>query len=283
MDRCSRIAGGPQRERMKDDTGRPPDMSDSTPPEIGDDELYERWQEMKREFGEERWKLYSSGLLEYQLFERIPRWLEELTSRGLAGGKNRSPADVPQESGAALVEASDGRKVWIRPGAYRDEEGHLRTEVREHYSRTDGAIWAMLAVLEGGEGTAGERRLKRALREDYEILHALRNSKEPAEPANERLLMLAEATARHLDPDLDSLPERKHREVVLGFAERLSNIAKATRELQEWAEGGRLGKKEIRPRCCGGRTARSSRPLLGRNRTKARNTAKGARRRGPIR
>jgi hypothetical protein len=112
-------------------------MDDTAPPEgfpswDEDENLYEQWRSLRQEYDEGRWKLHARGLLEYTLGELIHLWPQELDRLGLTGGKGRSLSDVPQEPGMVLAEANDGRKVWIKPGAYRDEEGHLRAEVREH-------------------------------------------------------------------------------------------------------------------------------------------------------
>jgi hypothetical protein len=183
--RCATLGNSPAlvstgvREEMsatvKDDAKR----SSGSSPRDEDEELDEQWRSLRQKFGEERWKLHACGLLEYTLGELIHLWPRELDRLGLTGGKDRSPSDVPQEPGMVLVEASDGRKVWIKPGAYRDEEGHLRMEVREHYARTDGAIWAMVAVLEGGEGITREGNLERTLQEDYKARRPLQAADEP--------------------------------------------------------------------------------------------------------
>jgi len=213
-----------------------------------ENKLYEGLRKQRQEFGEERWKLYTRGLLEFSLEELVHLWLGELNRVGLARGKDRSPLDVPlkEKSDAALVDASDGRKVWIRPDAYRDEEGHLLAEVREHYSRTDGAIWAALAVLEGGEGIEREGGLERTLLEDYEAWRPIVQDEDEGEalnPDNERLLECATAAAYSYHPNLDMYSEQDRREVVVGLAKRLHAVAKATREFQEYAERGRLGRK----------------------------------------
>jgi hypothetical protein len=209
---------------------------------------------------EERWKLYNGGVLWYPLWDLIPRWLRELANKGLTGSKERSPVDVPQEPGGVVEEASDGRRVWIRPDAYRDEDGHSRAEVRELYSRTDGAIWATLAVLEGGEGGTLKGALdERRLREDYDAWRPLRVEQKPVSLANERLLEFATVAAQHFYPHLDELPtdfdelpehrrgeirrelELQRREIVLGFARRIHTIAKAVRGFQEYGERGLVG------------------------------------------
>jgi hypothetical protein len=224
---------------VKDD----PNQSGGSSSHEEEQELYEEWRELRQRSSEERWKLYTAGLLRYPLWQLIPLLMQEL-GRGLTGGKDRSPSDVPQEEpDAALVEASDGRKVWIRPDAYHDEENHLRAEVREHYSRTDGAIWAALAVFEGGEGVMHKGGLERTLREDYEVWQPTSVEDETLNPANERLLECATAAAYSYHPDLDMYSEQDRREVVVDLAKRLHAIAKATREFQEYGERRRLGRK----------------------------------------
>lgn len=212
------------------------------------------------QWGTEQWTLYNAGVLQIPLWRLIPLWLHELARVGFTGGKDASLSDVPPVPGGVSVDVGGGRKVWIRPEAYRDEEGYPQAEVRERYSRTDGAIWAMLAVLEGGEGVAREGGLERTLREDYEAGRPMRVADEPLNPANERLLECAEAVALHFHPDLDTVledldalpdPQRRkltqkleheRREIVVAYAKRLHAIAKATRELQEYSERGRLGR-----------------------------------------
>ena len=37
---------------------------------------------------------------------------------------------MPSELGGIVVDANDGRKVWIRPGAFRDEDVYPQAEIR---------------------------------------------------------------------------------------------------------------------------------------------------------
>lgn len=183
--------------------------------------LYRQFQEYVEEMGgEERVQLYTSGALTAPLPELITRWISELSRLGLSDGKALSPADIPQtaDSGAVEVEASDGRTVLILLDAYHDEDGDLCAEIRVRYSRTDGAILAMLAVLEGGENN------------------------DPFDPYRERPSDCAAAIARHYRPDLEKLPEDERRRYVDGLAQWIEVVAKAARALQQYAERELVGK-----------------------------------------
>jgi hypothetical protein len=79
----------------------------------------------------QRAKLYSGGLLNYPLFELIPRLMKELADVGLVGGKDGSQVDMPSEPGTVAVDAGGGQLVWIRPGA---SAGGGSGEVRSHRS-----------------------------------------------------------------------------------------------------------------------------------------------------
>jgi hypothetical protein len=118
-----------------------------------------------------------------------------------------------------VVDANDGRKVWIRPGAFRDEDAYPQAEVRALYSRTEGSIGVVLAILESGDGVTRNGELdERKMREEYEVWRPLRVADKPIALANERLLERDEAAALHflrldlldaLPESYDELPERE--------------------------------------------------------------------------
>lgn len=180
-----------------------------------DRELYEQYRR-RVEGSSPDPALHTGGLLAYPLWELIPRWAKELGRIGLSGSKDSGPVDVPPVGDYREAEASDGRKVWIRPGAYHDDDGDPMAEVRERSGRTDGAILAMLAVLEGGEGA------------------------ELFDPEGERLHTCAREMAQHYHPE--PLPDEERRKVIEEFAKRIAAVALATRKLQEFAERGQVGK-----------------------------------------
>jgi hypothetical protein len=81
---------------------------------------------------DERRKLYTVGLLSIPLRQLIPLLLDELKRVGLWGRKDASAADAPPEPGTVEVDVA-GQIVQIRLDAYRDDDGHLRAEVREKH------------------------------------------------------------------------------------------------------------------------------------------------------
>ncbi len=214
----------------------------------------------------ERGLLYTSGLLRYPTEQLTHSWLQELDRIGFANVKDGSQIDGPPEPGAKAVRASNGRQLWITPGTYREDDVRRLAQVWSFYPRTDGALVAMLAVLEGGEGiklTNGELNLQ-LLRKDYEAYGTHRNprvasgaadksprkSKHRTKLPNERLLECATALVWHFRPDFDALPEAERRELVVGMARRIHAVAKATRELQEYGEMGKVRPDKVDRRLC---------------------------------
>lgn len=189
-------------------------------------------------WGTERGKLFTGGLLNYPLWQLIPLWMQELARIGITGGKDGALVDVTAESGTGLANAGSGQMVWIKLGAYRDDDGHLRAEVRERPARTDLAILGALAALEGDEPDAPR------LRADYERLWMGRERERsdgfsPVPTENERALLLAKMLLEHRDSlILDQLPEQERRERVVGIAKRIGTVKKALRELAAELETG---------------------------------------------
>jgi hypothetical protein len=188
--------------------------------------------------GTERGKIYVGGLLNYPLFQLIPLLMRELASVGLTGGKDSSPFDLPPEPGTVAVDAGDGQTVWIKPGAYRDDEGHPRTEVREKPARTDLAIMGALAAMEGGEPDP------QRLRTEYERLWQGRAPErehgfEPVPAESEKALILAHALLENRDPvAFGELSEPGRRERVVSVAKRIGTVVKTLRELAADLETG---------------------------------------------
>lgn len=205
-------------------------------------EAYPRWNEHEDKLedglpswvGTERGQLFTSGLVAYPLSQLIPMWLEKLP-RELSGAKEGSSIDMPPEPDTAIVDVGGGQTIWIKPDAYRDEDGNLYAEVRERPMRTDLALLGVLATLEGGEPDP-ER-----LREYYERLWA-GNKWEAGTPGrvavaphdipteDEKALLLARALLEHRDPEaLSRLPKHERRERVVSMAKRIGTVVKALR------------------------------------------------------
>ena len=111
---------------------------------------------------------------------------------GLSGGKDVSTVDLQQEPGTVPVDVGNGQMVWIRPGAYIDEDGLPRAEVRERPARTDLAVFGALAALEGGE-----EQDEGWLRADYERIFEGRAGDVPL--GSEKALLLAMELLKHRD------------------------------------------------------------------------------------
>jgi hypothetical protein len=103
--------------------------------------------------------LYSRGLLRWPIFSLGPRWMEELARMRLMPELRRQAGRLggPPEEDARPVPLESGEIIYIRPAAIVDEKGFERAEVLDHLLRTDVAILAALAVLEGGEGPTTDK------------------------------------------------------------------------------------------------------------------------------
>lgn len=169
--------------------------------------------------------LYSSGLLRWPLFSLVRRWMEELARVGVMPELRRQAGRLggPPEEDARPVPLESGEVIYIRPSAIVDVKGYERAEVLDQLLRTDVAILAALAVLEGGEGPTTKKGDpdKEILYAVYDVRKAGRKEKDPAvAEANvlsrwEQLVKLTEAklqrtskTFKELDKKLDK-DERK--------------------------------------------------------------------------
>jgi hypothetical protein len=87
----------------------------------------------------------------------------------------------PPEDGVHTVPLESGETIHVRPAAFVDEEkGYDRAEVLDRLLKTDVAILAALAVLEGGEGPTAHKG-----EPDIELLYAAYDVRTAREARND--------------------------------------------------------------------------------------------------
>lgn len=100
-------------------------------------------------------ELFSGGLLSEPYLPRLAdHWLAVLKEVGMSPSPRKQAGELGGLPGrkVSTVKLPDEEVVQLRLAAYEDEKGYDRAEVLDKPLKTDAAIGALLAVLEGGEG-----------------------------------------------------------------------------------------------------------------------------------
>jgi hypothetical protein len=200
---------------------------------------------------DERTDLYISGAMSptYQLLPRLASaWMRELVGVGLRTYGRKEAWDPAYPPGYAAgggyarrVRLENGQVLELRFKAYTEDpygDGRQfwRTEVRGVTPRTDRAILAALAVVEGTEvGKEGLDRIRRNLQGERVALKA----------GEDKLLAFARVLLLWYRPDLDELSDEGV-EMLVGVCERAAAVSRAARRLADFLEFGAVG-RDTRP------------------------------------
>jgi hypothetical protein len=199
---------------------------------------------------DDRTDLYISGAMspKYQLLPALAgAWMRELVGVGLRTYGRKEAWDSAYPPGyvagryARRVRLENGQVLELRFNAYTEDpygDGRefWRTEVQGVTSRTDRAILAALAVVEGAEvGKEGLDRIRRNLQGERVAL----------EPGEDKLLAFTRVLLGWHRPDMDETSDEGI-EMLVRVCERAAAVSTAARRLADFLEFGAVG-RDTRP------------------------------------